>query len=64
MSLIIICDKCGKVIKDDKDKSTLIIKTAECEERGLTGQTTHVLCRKCKNKITKWLLDDDEVIWK
>lgn len=59
MSHIIICDKCGKVIKDDKDKTDLVIKTAEAYERGITGQTTHVLCRKCKNKIMHWLVDDN-----
>lgn len=57
---LIICDKCGKVLKDNKDKTTLVIKTAECYERGLTGQVTYTLCTKCKNKLTRWLVDDND----
>ena len=51
---LVICDKCGKVIKDNKDKITLVIKMSEFDE-----STTHVLCRKCKNKIMHWLVDDN-----
>ena len=55
MSHIIICDKCGKVIKDDKDKTDLVIKTAEAYERGITGQTTYDLCPECRLKLNGWL---------
>jgi len=59
MSLIIICDKCGKVIKDDKDKTTLIIKTnAPCDLNGseaIEERREYDLCPECRLKFNGWM---------
>lgn len=59
MSYILKCDKCGKVIENDKDKTTLVvIANVPCNLNGgdiIEDRLKYDLCPECRLKFNGWL---------
>lgn len=60
MTRVILCDKCGTIMKSEEDSFTIWVKPTVYEDRSYASTKSFHLCEKCKKVILEFLVSNKE----